>query len=90
MTSKAVENAIFKYFDEGFDFYKRQFAVHHPNLGIDLDAMDMGHEQLEKEEREAEEKKEIQEDEQKKGEDNINPLSPWILYQISYPYNGVL
>ena len=71
----AVENAISKYFGEGFDFCKRQLAVHHPNLGIDLDAMDMDHELLEKEEREAEEKEEVQEDEQEKGEDNISPFS---------------
>ena len=72
---KAVENITFKYFGEGFDFCKRQLVVHHPNLGIDLDAIDMDYELLEKEEREAEEK-EVWEDKQEKGEDNISPFSP--------------
>ena len=72
---EVVENAASKYFGEGFDFCKRQLVVHHPNLDIDLNAMDMDHELLEKEEREAKEK-EVQEDEQEKGEDNISPLSP--------------
>ena len=53
---EVVENAAFKYFGEGFDFCKRQLAVHHSNLDIDLDAMKMDHELLEKEEREAEKK----------------------------------
>ena len=61
---EVVENAASKYFGEGFDFCKRQLAVHYPNLSIDLDAMDMDHELLEKEEREAEEKEEVWEDEQ--------------------------
>ena len=73
---EAVKNAISKYFGQGFDFYERQLVVHHPNLGIDLDAIDMDHELLEKEERKAKEGEEIREDEQEKGEDNINPLSP--------------
>ena len=72
---KAVENAASKQLGEGFDFCKRKLVVHHPNLGIDLAAMDMDHELLKKEGREAE-KKEIREDEQEKGNDNINPLSP--------------
>ena len=54
---KAIKNAASKYFGEGFDFCKRQLAVHHPNLDIDLDAMNMDHELLEKEERESKEKK---------------------------------
>ena len=41
--------------------------------------MDMDHKLLKKEEREVEEKEEVREDEQEKGEDNINPLSPWTL-----------
>ena len=72
---EAIENVPSKYFSEGFDFYKRQLDVHHPNLGIDLDTMDMDHEFLEKEERETKEKEEVQEDEQEKGKDNISPLS---------------
>ena len=59
---EAIEDAASKYFGEGFDFGRRQLVVHHPNLGIDFDAMDMDHELLEKEEREAEEK-EVREDE---------------------------
>ena len=72
---EVVENVAFKYFSEEFNFCKRQLAIHHPNLGLDLDAMDMDHELLKKEEREVEEKEEVWEDEQEKGEDNINPLS---------------
>ena len=56
---EAVENVASKYFSERFDFYKRQLAIHHPKLGINLDAMDMDHELLEKEGRETEEKEEI-------------------------------
>ena len=41
--------------------------------------MNMDHELLEKEEREAGEKEEIWEDKQEKGEDNICPLFPWTL-----------
>ncbi|GFS40109.1 hypothetical protein Acr_00g0066810 [Actinidia rufa] len=37
--NKAIENASSKYFGEGFDFCKRQFTCHHPNLGINLDGM---------------------------------------------------
>ena len=43
---EAVKNAGSKYFGEGFDFYKRQLVVHHPDLGIDLNAMDIDHELL--------------------------------------------
>ena len=44
--------------------------------------MNMDHELLEKEEREAEEKEEVWEDEQEKGEDNISPLSPSTLVKF--------
>ena len=45
-----IENAVSKYFGKGFNFCKRQLAHHHPNLGIDLDNMDMDYEMLKKEE----------------------------------------
>ena len=72
-----VEIAAFKYFGKGFDFCKRQLDHHHPNLGIDLDNMDIDCEMLEKEEA-AEEKEGDKEkgEEQEKGEENTNPLSP--------------
>ena len=57
-----VESAAFKYFGEGFDFYKRQLAHYYSNLDIDLDGMDMDQDLLEKEEAEAKEK-------ENKGED---------------------
>ena len=72
---EAVENDASKYSGEGFDFCKRQLALHYPNLGIDLDAIDMDHELLKKEERD-EKKEQVRKDEQEKGEDKINPLSP--------------
>ena len=73
---EADENAASKYFGERFDFCKRQLAVHHPHLRIDLDTMDTDHELLEKEEREVEENEEVREDEQEKGGDNFSPLFP--------------
>ena len=32
----AIELTASKYFSEGFDFYKRQIILHHPNLDIDI------------------------------------------------------
>ena len=49
----AVESLAGKYFGKGFDFYKRQVAYHHPNLGINLDNMGIDHDLLNKEEDEA-------------------------------------
>ena len=46
---EAVESVASKYFDEGFNFCKRQLAHHHPNLGIDLDGMSLDHDLLEEE-----------------------------------------
>ncbi|GFY87968.1 hypothetical protein Acr_05g0016070 [Actinidia rufa] len=59
------------YFGDGFDFCKRQLAHHHPNLGIDLDDIDMDQEFLKKEEAEAKERerKEAEEREEEKKED---------------------
>ena len=70
-----VENAASKYFGEGFDFCKRQLAYHHPNLGIDLDNMDLDYEIIEKEEA-AEENEGDKEkgEEQEKDKENISPF----------------
>ena len=40
---EVVESLADKYFGEGFDFYKRQLAYHHPNLSINLDDMGIDH-----------------------------------------------
>ena len=37
--SEVVESASSKYFDEGFDFCKRQLRRHHLDLAIDLEEM---------------------------------------------------
>ncbi|GFZ01053.1 hypothetical protein Acr_14g0006880 [Actinidia rufa] len=78
---EAVENASSKYFGEGFDFCKRQLARHHPNLGIDLDNMGLGHDLLEEEE--AEEREREEKEENKKGEE-----SPFSLNTCIYIYFG--
>ncbi|GFS33127.1 hypothetical protein Acr_00g0026490 [Actinidia rufa] len=52
---EAVKSVAFKYFGEGFDFYKRQLAQHHPNLSIDLDGMGLDHDLLKEEDEEEEE-----------------------------------
>ena len=70
-----VKKATFKYLGKVFDFCKRQLAHHHPNLGIDLDVMGMDYDVLAKEEV-GEDKEGDKEEEQDKGEENINPLSP--------------
>ena len=63
------------YFGEGFDFCKRQLAYHHPNLGIDLDSMEMDHALFEKKEAEAEEREENEKNEiGDKGDTNL--ISP--------------
>ena len=78
-----IESATSEYFSEGFDFYKRQLAHHHSNLGINLDGMDMDRDLLEKEEAEAEaeEKKEDREKGENKEKDDgkegdTSPISP--------------
>ena len=60
-----METTASKYFGEGFNFYKRQLAHHHPNLGINLDGMGIDHDLLEEEE-EAEEKGDDKEKEMNK------------------------
>ena len=72
---KAFVTSTSIYFSEGFNFYKRQLAHHHPNLGIDLDSIEIDRDLLEKEEAEAEE----WEDKENKGEQekgDTNPHSP--------------
>ena len=54
---EAVVTSASTYFGEGFNFCKRQLAHHHPNLGIDLDSMDMDGDLLEVEKAKAKEKK---------------------------------
>ena len=51
---EAVEDASSKYFDEGFDFCKRQLRRHHLELDIDLEGMELD---LEEEEGEQEEER---------------------------------
>ena len=65
---EVVEFSVFKYFGEGFDFFKRQIAHHHPNLGIDLQGMGIDADLLEDEEEEEEvgEKEEKKESNKKK------------------------
>ena len=53
---KAVVTSASNYFGVGFDFYKRQLAHHNPNLGIDLDNMEMDCDLFKKEETEAKER----------------------------------
>ncbi|GFY87602.1 hypothetical protein Acr_05g0012410 [Actinidia rufa] len=66
---RVVEFVTFKYFGEGFYFYKRQLAHHHPNLGIDLDGMGLNHDLLkEKDEAEEEEGDKEKEGSKEKGE----------------------
>ena len=69
--------ATFKYFGEGFDFYKRQLRRHHPDLGIDLEGMVINQDLIEEEEeaqKKNEEKKEKTEENKEKGD--TSPFSP--------------
>ena len=52
---EVVVTSAFADFGEGFDFYKRQLTYHHPDLGIDLDSMEMDRDLIEREEAKAEE-----------------------------------
>ena len=54
---KAIEDACSKYFGKGFDFYKIQLCRHHPELGIDLENMELDVALLEEEEGEQEDEK---------------------------------
>ncbi|GFY89327.1 hypothetical protein Acr_06g0012670 [Actinidia rufa] len=51
---KAVRGSTSSYFGDGFDFCKRQLAHQYPDLGVDLEDVEMDHEFLAKEEDEAE------------------------------------
>ncbi|GFZ19277.1 hypothetical protein Acr_27g0010160 [Actinidia rufa] len=53
---KAVRGSASSYFSDGFDFCKRQLAHQYPDLGVDLEDVEMDHELLAKEEAEAEKK----------------------------------
>ncbi|GFY96748.1 hypothetical protein Acr_11g0010540 [Actinidia rufa] len=51
---EAVRGSASSYFSDGFDFCKRQLANQYPDLGVDLEDVEMDHELLAKEEAEAE------------------------------------
>ncbi|GFZ11246.1 hypothetical protein Acr_22g0006440 [Actinidia rufa] len=53
---EAVRGSASSYFGDGFDFCKRQLAHQYPDLGVDLEDVEMDHELLAKEEAEAEKK----------------------------------
>ncbi|GFS32729.1 hypothetical protein Acr_00g0024240 [Actinidia rufa] len=50
---EAVRGSASSYFGDGFDFCKRQLAKQYPDLGVDLEDVDMDQELLAKEEAEA-------------------------------------
>ncbi|GFS29056.1 hypothetical protein Acr_00g0005150 [Actinidia rufa] len=51
---EAVRGSASSYFGDGFDFCKRQLAKQYPDLGVDLEDVEMDQELLAKEEAEAE------------------------------------
>ncbi|GFZ04575.1 hypothetical protein Acr_17g0001470 [Actinidia rufa] len=53
---EAMRGSTSSYFGNGFDFCKRQLVHQYPNLGVDLEDVEMDHEFLAKEEAEAEQK----------------------------------
>ncbi|GFY96585.1 hypothetical protein Acr_11g0008910 [Actinidia rufa] len=53
---EAVRGSASSYFGDGFDFCKRQLAHQYPDLGVDLQDVEMDHEFLAKEEAEAEQR----------------------------------
>ncbi|GFZ01924.1 hypothetical protein Acr_15g0005330 [Actinidia rufa] len=53
---EAVRGSASSYFGNGFDFCKRQLAHQYPDLGVDLEDVEMDHEFLAKEEAEAEQR----------------------------------
>ncbi|GFZ08778.1 hypothetical protein Acr_20g0005860 [Actinidia rufa] len=53
---EAVRGSASSYFGDGFDFCKRQLAHQYPDLGVDLEDVEMDHEFLAKEEVEAEQR----------------------------------
>ncbi|GFS40412.1 hypothetical protein Acr_00g0068390 [Actinidia rufa] len=54
---EAVRGSASSYFGDGFDFCKRQLAYQYPDLGVDLEDVEMDHEFLAKEEAEAEQER---------------------------------
>ena len=52
---EAVITLASAYFGKDFDFCKRQLAYYHPNIGIDLDSMEMDRDLIEREKAKAEE-----------------------------------
>ena len=68
----AVEDAASKYFDEGFDFCKRQLHRHHLDLAINLEDMGLDHDLL-AEEDEDEVEEGANEETFKKGDTNPPP-----------------
>ncbi|GFY91375.1 hypothetical protein Acr_07g0015710 [Actinidia rufa] len=53
---EAVRGSTSSYFGDGFDFCKRQLAHQYPDLGVDLEDVEMDHEFLAKEEADAEQR----------------------------------
>ncbi|GFZ16011.1 hypothetical protein Acr_25g0004200 [Actinidia rufa] len=53
---EVVRGSASSYFGDGFDFCKRQLAHQYPDLGVDLEDVEMDHEFLAKEEAEAEQR----------------------------------
>ncbi|GFY90257.1 hypothetical protein Acr_07g0004540 [Actinidia rufa] len=53
---EAMRGSASSYFGDGFDFCKRQLAHQYPDLGVDLEDVEMDHEFLAKEEAEAEQR----------------------------------
>ncbi|GFY81138.1 hypothetical protein Acr_01g0009470 [Actinidia rufa] len=51
---EAVRGSASSYFGDGYDFCKRQLAHQYPNLGLDLEGIEMDHDLLTQEEIEAE------------------------------------
>ncbi|GFZ00930.1 hypothetical protein Acr_14g0005650 [Actinidia rufa] len=66
-----VMGSVSSYFADGFDFCKRQLAHHYPDLGINLDDIEMDHDFLTKEEAEAEEKERKEAEERRENEARV-------------------
>ena len=72
---EAVEFIASRYFDEGFDFCKRQISRFHPDL--DIQSMGIEADMLEEEEDDGEEGEKEEEQEKEEGEKgDTSPLSP--------------
>ena len=74
---EAVEDTASKYFGEGFDFIKRQFCCHHPDLAIDIEDMCLDHDLLAEEaDGEEKEKEEGNVDNEENDRGDTNPPPP--------------